>query len=228
MGILARFKDIMEANVNALLDKAEDPEKMVDQCIRNLNKDLGNVKAQTAAVMADEQRAKRELLDNAAQIEKMQSYAQKAVSAGNDDDARTFLSKKSTLLQKQSDLQASYDTAKSNSEKMRQMYDKLTKDLASVQERSQMIKSKVKLAKATEDINKMTSSATDAADSLSAFDKMEEKANRMLDEANAMTELNESADGGISKLEEKYDNADSAISAQVEDELAALKAKMGK
>ena len=91
-----------------------------------------------------------------------------------------------------------------------------------------MIKSKVKLAKATEDINKMTSSATDAADSLSAFDKMEEKANCMLDEANAMAELNESADGGISKLEEKYDNADSAISAQVEDELAALKAKMGK
>ena len=41
MGILTRFKDIMEANINALLDKAEDPEKMVDQYLRNLESDLG-------------------------------------------------------------------------------------------------------------------------------------------------------------------------------------------
>ena len=61
MGILTRFKDIMEANINALLDKAEDPEKMVDQYLRNLESDLGKVKAETAAVMADEAKAKREL-----------------------------------------------------------------------------------------------------------------------------------------------------------------------
>lgn len=61
MGILTRFKEIMSSNINALLDKAEDPEKMVDQCLRNLNSDLGKVKAETASIMAEEQRAKREL-----------------------------------------------------------------------------------------------------------------------------------------------------------------------
>ena len=61
MGIIARFKDIMAANINALLDKAEDPEKMIDQYLRNLESDLGNVKAETAAIMAAETRAKREL-----------------------------------------------------------------------------------------------------------------------------------------------------------------------
>lgn len=45
MSILTRFKDIMASNINALLDKAEDPEKMIDQYLRNLNRDLGNVKA---------------------------------------------------------------------------------------------------------------------------------------------------------------------------------------
>ena len=40
MGIITRFKDIMSSNVNALLDKMEDPEKMIDQCLRNLNSDL--------------------------------------------------------------------------------------------------------------------------------------------------------------------------------------------
>ena len=55
MGILQRFKDIMASNINALLDKAEDPEKMIDQTLRNLTKDLAEVKKETAAVMADEQ-----------------------------------------------------------------------------------------------------------------------------------------------------------------------------
>ncbi|MBQ5474171.1 MAG: PspA/IM30 family protein, partial [Lachnospiraceae bacterium] len=52
MGILTRFKDIMSANINSLLDKAEDPEKMIDQYLRNMESDLGKVKSETAAVMA--------------------------------------------------------------------------------------------------------------------------------------------------------------------------------
>ena len=48
MGIIARFRDIMEANFNALLDRAEDPEKMIDQYLRDLEEDLAKVKAETA------------------------------------------------------------------------------------------------------------------------------------------------------------------------------------
>ena len=73
MGILTRFKDIMSANVNALLDKAEDPAKMIDQTLLNLRKDLAEVKKETAAVMADEKMQKafmsngiREIPDKAA------------------------------------------------------------------------------------------------------------------------------------------------------------------
>ena len=79
MGILTRFKDIMASNINALLDKAEDPEKMIDQCLRNLNNDLGKVKSETAVVMAEEQRAKRELDECTKEINKMQQYAIKAL-----------------------------------------------------------------------------------------------------------------------------------------------------
>ena len=95
MGIISRFKDIMSANINALLDKCEDPEKMIDQYLRNLESDLGKVKAETASVMADEKRAKRELDECNAEIQKFQNYAMKAVEAGNDNDARQFLEKKS-------------------------------------------------------------------------------------------------------------------------------------
>ena len=48
MGVIQRFKDIMSANINAMLDKAENPEKMIDQYMRNLEDDLGKVKAETA------------------------------------------------------------------------------------------------------------------------------------------------------------------------------------
>ena len=77
-GIITRFKDIMSSNINALLDKAEDPSKMIDQYLRNLESDLGKVKAETASVMAEEKRAKRQLDELNEQINKMQKYAEKA------------------------------------------------------------------------------------------------------------------------------------------------------
>lgn len=226
MGILTRFKDIMSSNINALLDKCEDPEKMIDQYMRNLESDLGKVKAETASVMAEETRAKRELDECTEQVNKMQSYAEKALKAGNEADARTFLEKKQQLVSTQNALKQSYDIAAANAAKMRQMHDKLVKDIESLESRRAAIKAKVKTAKAQERINSVGSSVLGANNSMEAFNRMEEKANRMLDEANAMAELNQSqADADIDSLTAKYD-AEPANTA-VDDELAALKAQMG-
>ena len=215
MGILTRFKDIMSANINALLDKCEDPEKMIDQYMRNLESDLGKVKAETASVMAEETRAKRELDECTEQVNKMQSYAEKALTAGNEADARKFLEKKQQLVSTQTALQQSYEAAAANAAKMRQMHDKLVKDIESLESR-----------KAQERLNSIGSSVTGANNSMAAFSKMEAKANKMLDEANAMAELNQSQeDSDIDNLAAKYDSAPQ--DAAVDDELAALKAKMG-
>lgn len=226
MGILTRFKDIMASNINALLDKCEDPEKMIDQYMRNLESDLGKVKAETASVMAEETRAKRELNECTEQINKMQTYAEKALMAGNESDARTFLEKKQSLVNTQTSLQQAYDIAKNNADKMRQMHDKLVKDIQNLESRRAAIKATVKAAKAQERINKVGSSVTGANNSMEAFSKMEAKANKMLDEANAMAELNQTAENAdIDNLAAKYDVTPN--NAQVDDELAALKAKMG-
>ena len=226
MGILTRFKDIMSANINALLDKCEDPEKMIDQYMRNLESDLGKVKAETASVMAEETRAKRELDECTEQVNKMQSYAEKALKAGNESDARAFLEKKQQLVSTQTALKQSYDVAAANAAKMRQMHDKLVKDIESLESRRAAIKAKMKTAKAQERINSVGSSVTGANNSMAAFNRMEEKANRMLDEANAMAELNQSqADADIDNLAAKYD--EEPVNTAVDDELAALKAQMG-
>ncbi len=225
MGILARFKDIMSSNINALLDKMENPEKMIDQYLRNLQEDLGKVRAETAAVMAEETRAKRELDECVKEVEKMQSYAQKAVLAGNDNDARTFLEKKQQLTTKQASLEIAYTGAAENAAKMRQMHDKLVTDINELIARRDTIKAKVKVAKTTERVNKMTSSISGSEADLAAFDRMEAKANRMLDEANAMTELNLNKPGStIEQMQAKYDHVPSSA---VDDELAALKAELG-
>lgn len=226
MGVIQRFKDIMAANVNALLDKAEDPEKMIDQYCRDMQKELGNVKAETAAVMAEETRAKRQLDECTQEIIKMQTYAQKAVMAGNDEDAKQFLMKKKSLTEKQVSLQQAYDLAASNALKMKQMHDKLVSDIGQLNAKREAIKAKVAVAKAQQKVNQIGSSLGGANDAMSAFGRMEEKANRMLDEANAMAELNASASSDdIADLAAKYD---AAPSSEVDDELAALKAQLGK
>ena len=228
MGIIARFKDIMSANINALLDKCEDPEKMIDQYLRNLESDLGKVKAETASVMAEETRAKRELDECNAEITKFQNYAVKAVESGNDEDARQFLAKKNQLVEKQTALQQAYTLASANATKMRQMHDKLVKDINELNAKKDSIKAKMAVAKTQERINKIGSSVAGAENSMSAFARMEAKADKMLDEANAMADLNLSAEeADIDNLAAKYDD-NSAASPAVDDELAALKAQLGK
>ncbi|WP_167955506.1 PspA/IM30 family protein [Anaerosporobacter faecicola] len=224
MGILTRFKDIMASNINALLDKAEDPEKMIDQCLRNLNSDLGKVKAETASIMAEEQRAKRELDECTSEINKMQNFAVKAIEAGNEDDARKFLERKASLTNKQTGLQEAYTTASTNAAQMRQMHDKLVADINELESRKDMIKGKIAVAKTQERINKIGSSVNSANNSISAFDRMEAKANKMLDSANAMAELNRGPKDDIADLTAKYSTSSSAV----DDELAALKASLGK
>lgn len=217
MGILTRFKDIMASNINALLDKAENPEKMIDQYLRNLNHDLGKVKAETASIIAEEQRVKRTLNECKSDIDKMQNYAIKALEAGNDDDARKFLEKKASLAEKETELQGAYNLASSNSSQMKQMHAKLVSDISELESRRSMIKGKWAVAKTQERINKMEESNQ----SLSAFNRMEEKVNRALDEANAMAELNKGPQDDIKDLTAKYDNH-----SDIDDELAALKEKI--
>ncbi len=226
MGIISRFKDIMAANFNALLDKCEDPEKMIDQYLRNLENDFAKVKAETASIMAEEKAAKRKLEENESEIAKMGEYAKKAVAGGNDDEARQFLAKKKELSERHVVLEQQYSLAADNARKMREMHDKLESDISSLKSRKEMIKAKMKVAETQQKLNKMGSGLESAGSNMAAFERMEEKAEKMLDEADAMYELNQSSDeNSIENLTKKYDS--SSRLSDVDDELAALKAEMG-
>ncbi|MOA05858.1 hypothetical protein D3C78_1254680 [compost metagenome] len=235
MGILSRFKDIMKANMNSLLERTEDPEKAIDDYMRSLNSDLGKVKAETASILANEQRAKNALDECNAEIRKLQRYAEKSVEAGNEDAARQFLEKRVKLAAKLSELQAAHEQASTNAESMKQMQDKLVSDIGQLEARRVEIKGKLAAARAQQELNSKGSAAGGVN---SSFAAMEEKANQALNEAMALAELRAGAkeddlDTLIAQLENPSNSsdgtaADATTATNAEDELAAIKAKMKK
>lgn len=225
-GILERFKDIMAANINALLDKAEDPEIMIDQYVRNMEADLRTVKSETAAVMAEETGAKRKVAECEAEIAKMAEYAKKALQAGNEADAKAFLVKKEGLTGQLASLQKSQDIAAANATKMKQMHDKLNDDIQALVARKDEIKTKLKVAKTSQKISEATS-ISGATGNISAFESMEDKANKMIDQADALIELNTKPGDEVADLAAKYDEAAVASASSVDEELAKLKAELG-
>ncbi|KFI61980.1 PspA/IM30 family protein [Bifidobacterium cuniculi] len=222
MAILKRFGDIMRSNINALLDKAEDPAKMVDQMLLDLNEDLAAVKKETAGVMAAATNARKQVDDCKADIAKYEAAAKAAVKAGQDDDARKLLATKQQFESTLPSLEEAAKAAEDNATKMRQMHDKLVNDINGLQARRAAVHAKVSVAKAQQQVNKATDATASTTRSMAAFDRMEAKADQMLGEANAMADLN--SQGDKEDLANKYL---AGGSASVEDELAKLKAEVG-
>lgn len=225
MGVFSRFSDIMRSNVNALLDKAENPEKMVDQTLRDLREDLAEVKQQTAGVMADAKEANRKVENCEEEIRKYTTAAQNAIKAGNDGDARKLISKKQQLEEQLASLKKTAEINNANANRVRQMHDKLVSDIEALETKRDTIKATAATARAQEKINKMQDGGKRAASSIDAFNRMEAKANRALDQAIAHSELN--AGGNTSEdLLDKY--AGEGSTSSVDDELEAMKAQLGK
>ena len=223
MGILDRFVTIMKSNINAVLDKCEDPAKMIDQTLLDLREDLAEVKKETAGVMADAKRAQRAVDDCEGQIAEYTNAAKNALKVGQEADARTLLARKQQYEENLVSLQKTRDLTNVNAKKMQDMHEKLVNDIAALEAKRDTIKATVATAKAQQHINDMVAGGDRAKSSLDAFERMEEKANKMLDAAQAEASLNE--DNSEDALMEKYTGGTN--SAAVDDELAKMKAELG-
>lgn len=221
MGIISRFADIMKANINDLLDKCEDPEKMFDQMLRDLNDNLAKVKKETAGVMADETRAKRNLDASKEEVAKWQGYVNKAIDAGNDGDAEKFIIKMNAAQAKVTQDEKVYALAKDNADKMRAMHDKLVSDIQTLEGKRDTLRATNAVAKAQETVNKATSKA-DVAGAMSRVESYESKINDRLDRAMAEAELNSRPADETEDLTGKYDGT--ASNSDVKAQLAAMKA----
>lgn len=220
MGVFQRIADVMSANINDLLDKAEDPEKMAKQYLRQALEDLSEVKANTATIIADEKQCKRNLDEANEQVKKYDGLARKAVTAGNDNDARVFLTEKNKAVKTAEAAKAAYDAAKANADKMRALYTKLNNDVSTLQSRLKNIHAMSAVVDAQETVSRMT--GKDYGGGLAKFDAMEDRVRQKLDASSASMELASAPANEADALAAKYGSEGS----DVDSELAALKAEL--
>jgi phage shock protein A len=189
------------------------------------------VKAETAAVIAEETGLARKLSDNEAECDKYENYAAAAVKKGNDDDARKFLTYKNRLETEREDLTSQYNRAKDNSDKMRQLLKKLTDDIYAAESKLDELKQKLTVAKQQEKLNKLDEKFA-ANNPLSGVDNLFDAVQKRVDAANAAAALNKEFTRETNEVEDlakKYDVTTQEVKAdQVEDQLAMLKAGLRK
>lgn len=182
MGIFTRFRDIVSSNINAMLDRAEDPEKLIKLMIREMEDTLIEIKASCAGVMANHKKVQRQLDEVRSRMRYWAENAELAVRKGRDDLAREALVEKRRyaervdgLEQELIDLQTLVDQYK---EDIRQLEDKLR----SAREKQRVLVQRHIRArgkrKAQEKIRKM-----DSSDALFRFEQLENRIERMEAEA---------------------------------------------
>lgn len=234
MGILSRFTDLMKANINTALEKAEgkNADKLLEQYIREARQNLDTVKSETAGVIADEMAAGRRVASFDEEIMKLAGYAEKAVLAGNDEDAKKFLAGKDAAEQKKADAETAYAQAQINSDRMRQLTKKLTEDIETASGKLDELNGKLDVAKQQEKLNEFSEKMSGLASSASDYDSLADAVQKRIDSVDAKAQLNAELNKGndLDSLKEKYKEAPAADTSNscLDDELAALKAKLGK
>jgi phage shock protein A len=219
MGILDRMSQIMRANINDLLSRAEDPEKMLNQILRDMEDSIRRGEAQVAEQIAQEKLIQADLDEAKRQAEQWGQKAELAVSKGSDDLARE-------ALRRQSDYASHAEIYQKQLEVQHQAVEKLKAELAALENKyddarrnKEMLITRAKRAAAQQQIT-ATSVKLSAVDYSSDLAQMERRIQEQEARAAAAEEIHmTSADEQLSKI--KTDD-------EVEQKLAALKQKLGK
>ena len=196
MGVFSRFLDIVNANINALLDKAEDPEKMIRLMIQEMEDTLIELKSSAAAKMATLAKSKREYGEAEEEMKRWQARAELAVSKGREDLAREALLAKRQVSERLEPLLNQI----ANSEEMisvaKSEIDQIEQKLASVKQKYQTMVDRANRAKEEEVINTTMKKSTD-----DRFAEMQDQIDRM-QASNELNRRNASLDEQFRKLEE--------------------------
>jgi phage shock protein A len=217
MGILDRISTILRANINDLLDKAEDPEKMLEQILRDMESQIGEARNAVATMIAQEKELKADMEENDRLTTEWQRKAELALTRDQEDLAREALKRKNQY-------QTNADTYRHQWTAQVEMVGKLKAQLRQLESKHQqafsqkdVLIARRRRAQAQAQVSK-TLSGLPRIDAAAELDRMERKIRGEEAKASALEELgNDSLDSQFADLE---------ADAGVEDELAALKAKL--
>ena len=220
MAIFQRISDIIKANINDLLDKAEDPEKMVKQIILEMEGQIDSATQGLGQAMAGQKTAKKQLDAARAEVESWENKAKAALAAGNEELARTALQRKVTLQDSLVKFEAQYEQISNQVSTLEGQLKEMKAKLEEARARKNMIIARSKMADASLQVAKTISSGSvDSA--MAKLDKLEEKVIEKESISEAYSEL--TVDDPV--VIDAYEMLETQYA--VDQELAKLKAEMG-
>jgi phage shock protein A len=222
MSVFKRLRDLTMSNIYALIEKAEDPIKMTDQYLRDMQEDLEEAERAVAQQIAIEKRFKQSYEEQEALVNKRAEQAAIAVQADNIELARRALEEKKAAEAKMNEYKASYDQNKASADALRAKLEEMRKQYTDMKNKRETLVARFNAAKAQTEINKaMAGFSSDTA--MSGLKRMEDKMLQMEAQAEASNEIH---GAGGKSLDDEF--ASLTKDKGVEDELAALMKKYDK
>lgn len=221
MAIFSRIGTLLKSNVNDLISKSEDPEKMLNQMLIDMQQQLVEAKQQVAVAIADEKRLRKQFDNERAAAQEWEKKAMLAVKAGNDELAKQALQRKGEHAKTALSFEQQWQAQKAAVDQLKGALQSLNNKIEEAKRKKNLLIARAKRAEAQQTI----AETMDGLNQTSAFDtmsRMEEKIDKMEAEASATYELAETASGD--DLQRQFDALETVES---DDALAALKAKMG-
>lgn len=211
MGIFDRLKTVISSNLNALISKAENPEKMLNQMIIDMNEQLIESKKAVAMAIADEKKLEREMMENKAKAEEWEKKAMLAVRAGRDDLAKEALLRKQEFEAYSVQLAQQWEAQKQSVEKLKEALRQLQTKIEEANRKKNILIARAKRAEAQERINQTMSSLAGNKSAFETFERMERKVDEIEARAEAMKELEEASSGA--SLEKQFAQLESSPQA---------------
>jgi phage shock protein A len=217
MGLFDRIGRVVRANLNDVVSKAEDPEKILEQSIMDMGEDLVQLRQAVAQSIATQKRSEQQYNQAQSQANQWQQRAQLALQKGDENLAREALVRKKTHAETAATIKAQLDSQSGQVDTLKRNLIQLESKISEAKTKKNMLKARLQSAKAQERLQS-TIGSLNTNSSMAAFDRMEEKVLEIEARSQAAGELaGADLESQFAKLEAGGD---------VDDELMALKAQL--
>jgi phage shock protein A len=222
MGIFSRLAQLIRSNLNDLISRSEDPEKMLNQVVLDMNNQLVEAKKQVAASIADEKRLAKQYEQEAANSQEWERRAMMALRAGNEVLAKEALARKREHDELAQTYQEQWTKQKTAVDQLKKALRLLNDKIEEAKRKRNVLIARKKRAEAQKAIQETMSGLRDQS-AFETFDRMSQKIDQIEAEAEAQGELAEEYSGDV--LSSQFQQLERTHST--DDDLAALKRKMG-
>jgi len=225
MGIFDRFSTLLRSNINDLISRAEDPEKMLDQILVDMRSQLVKAKQQVAAAIADEKRLRDQADAEVKTAADWENKAMLAIREGRDDLAKQALVRHGEHMSHGQQLDATWESHRAETEKLKDSLRGLNDKIEEAKRKKNLLLARQRRAQAQKRIAETMSSMSENS-AFDAFARMEERIEQNERQIKASVEIDEEFSGDALKSQFKALEK-GAVSVTVDSQLLALKQKMG-